>query len=680
VLLALPAFIVGGQLDGVRTGTMMAIAVIVVTGFFGRAAYRGTLPRPFNGSGALMLMSLFAAVCVLSVGWSLLPGASYFDAVRVIAYTAILAGGALAAQLIHGRAREVAAGFGLAALIISVYALTSRVVPNWFPESDDFARLRMPFEYWNAVGSVAVFGLIAALWAGTLRHGKSWLNVASYPVGGIFITTLMLSQSRGALLAGLLAIGVWLLVVPRRLRSSGWLVVVTWAYSKPALSVDHVLLDDRKTTGAAFGLILIGMLLVLGGIGYAIERQRLLRPLPQARRYAIGRVLLVVLALSPFVLVAGIGVKSDNGLQTISDGVSNLFDGSKLAPPNSPDRLTQTSSLRARYWSDSYKIFGNHKLHGTGGDTYSVARLPYRHDTIQVLHAHGFVPQVMADLGLIGLLIILALMLVWLVAAFKLIGSAKRSPTKWLEQASDLRIAEVTIMLIALAFGIHSAIDWTWFVPGVAVFGLVAGGWVVGSPSTARLTEPSTISEGTRARAIRAGAIALVGLAVAFAVYQPARAARKVTSGYNLVEDNPGKALELGLSAHKIDPTSPDPFFLIAVAQSNLNMPKAADRTLVNVAQQQPGNPDTWLRLAQFRLTNEKDAAGAIVALQPVLYQSPNNETANALLAEAKEARIKQLVEKAADKERAKIKREILKYQKALEEAGVGATAATGTP
>lgn len=505
VLLALPAFVIGGQLDGVRSGTMMAIAVIIVTAIFGRAAFVGSLPRPFNGSATLMLMSLFAAVSVLSVGWSLLPGASYFDAVRVIAYTAILAGGAFAAQVIPHRSREVAAGFGWAALIISVYALTSRVMPSWFPASDDFARLRMPFEYWNAVGSVAVFGLIAALWAGTLRRSKPWITIGSYPIGGIFVVTLMLSQSRGALLAALLAVGIWLVIVPRRLRSAGWLgvvsvvaaVIVAWAYSKPALSVDHVLLADRKTTGAEFGLILLGMFIVLAVVGWALERRRLSKPLTGGQRYAIGRVLLVCLALSPFVLLAGIAVKADNGLGAVSDGVGNLFDGSKLAPPNSPDRLTQTSSLRARYWSDAFKIYGNHKLHGTGGDTYSVARLPYRHDTIQVLHAHGFVPQVMADLGTIGLLIIIALALIWLTAAFKLAGASKRAPTEWIDEADDLRIAQVAIMLIAFAFGVHSAIDWTWFVPGVAVFGLVAGGWVAGSTavnhaSGSRRRRPST--------------------------------------------------------------------------------------------------------------------------------------------------------------------------------------------
>ena len=71
------------------------------------------------------------------------------------------------------------------------------------------------------------------------------------------MVALMLSQSRGALLALALMLGVWLLLVPRRLRMAGWLgivgvasmVVVAWAYNKTALSVDDVPFADRKSTG-----------------------------------------------------------------------------------------------------------------------------------------------------------------------------------------------------------------------------------------------------------------------------------------------------------------------------------------------------------------------------------------------------------------------------------------------
>lgn len=684
-LLALPAFLIGGQIDGVRAGTFFALAVLVVTTAFGRAAYRGVLPRPLDGSGVIALMAMFAGVCILSVGWSLLPGTSYFDAVRVIAYTTILAGGVLAARLLDGRTREVAYGIGLAALSISLYALASRVRPEWFPATDDFARLRMPFEYWNAVGSVAAIGLIVAIFAGTMRQTKRWIAAASYPIGGVFVVVLLLSLSRGALLAALISIGLWLLIAPRRLRTAGWLAtvavfagaVVAWTYSVPGLSQDHMPLAERNSAGVSFALVILLMLAVLGALGAVIETQRATHPLSFVQRQSIGRALIVALALSPFLLCTAVAVTSDNGLGTVTDRVGDLFNGSTTAPSNSAKRLTETSSLRARYWSDAHKIFKHHSLHGTGADTYSVSRLAYRTDTLRVKHAHGFVPQSMADLGMLGLFVAIALAVCWLIAARKSVGASRRSPTRWLSNADDARLAQYSIVLVALTFGIHSAIDWTWYVPGVAVFGLAAAGWVVGSRPQSGIKPADQPSEGTRLRAFRAAAIAFVGLMIAFAVYQPVRAAKKVENGFKYVSSDPARALSLAADAHKLDPTSPTAYFLMSTAQSNLHRPVAADRTLVQLASEQPGNPYAWLRLAEFRLETQHDPAKAITALRPLFRLSPNNELGALLLEQAKQLRYEQLVKLAAEREQRRIERELAKLRRDRAKQNTGPTAVT---
>lgn len=679
LLLAVPVFVIGGQSNGVRAGTIFALLIVGATAVFGLAAYRGTLPRPFNGSGVLMLMALFAALTTMSVGWSLLPGDSYFDAVRLMAYTAVVATAALAAQLIGSRSREVVAGFAIAATLVVVYALISRVFPGWFPASDAFARLRMPFEYWNAVGSVAMFALIATLWMGTQRSAPSWMQIASYPAGGLAFVALLLSQSRGALVAALAVIALWLLLVDRRLRATAWLlsvtavggVLVAWAYSQSALSLDQVLLSERESTGRVLGLGLIVLVAALSGIGFWIERRRTTRALGPERRYAIGKVLLIALAIAPFVLLAGIAAKADKGLGAIPDRASALFEGTAAAPSNSPDRLTQTSSLRARYWNDAFKVWDKHPWLGTGADTYSVSRLPFRTDTIQVVHAHGFIPQVMSDLGLVGLAIVVALAIAWLIAALRVLGAARLAPTRWLADAGDRRLAEVALAMIAIGFGIHSAVDWTWFIPGVALFGLIAAGWIAGSRTAHPATEPATIDENKQLRVLRAAAIAIVGLAVAFAVYQPVRAQKKINAGLDQVTSQPANALKLGLDAHKLDPTSDEAFFLVSAAQTNLDKPKAADATLMQVATEQPGNPETWLRLAEFRLAILKDPEGTIGALLPLLFQSPNNQRGIALLNEAKEARITELIEERAEAERRKLERELKKLQRELAAAGL---------
>lgn len=684
LLLALPVFYIGGQHAGTRAGTVFALLVLVATAAFGRAAYAGRLPRPFNGSGVLILMSAFAVVSVLSISWSLLPGDSYLDAIRVLAYTAVVATAALAAQLIPGRSREIVGGIAIASTLAVFYALISRVFPGWFPGSDAFARLRMPFEYWNAVGLVAVYALVSCLWLASRRDNNqfgasSWIEVSAYPAGGLAFVALLLSQSRGALVAAIGVIAIWLLLVDRRLRAVAWIasvtivgaVVVAWAYGQPALSIDYVPIDQRESTGRSLGLALLLLIAALSAVGFAIERRRQSVALGVSRRSAIGRALLIGLAIAPFILLAGVAVKADNGLSAIPDRASALFEGTAAAPSNSPDRLTQTSSLRARYWSDAFKVYGEHRWHGTGADTYSVSRLPFRTDTIQVLHAHGFIPQVMSDLGLLGLVIVLALALAWLVLALRILGASKRSPTRWLSGADDLRLAEVSIALVAIGFGIHSAIDWTWFIPGVALFALVSAGWVAGSPTAHRGEVAKPIEDGTKLRLARTIAIGIVGVAIAFAIFQPVRAQHKINAGLDKVESNPRAALADGREAHDLDPTSAEAFFLTSAALNNLNQREEADKVLMNVATQQPGNPETWLRLAEFRLNVLDEPGDAISALIPLLFQSPNNERGNQLLAAAKEARVSELIEEAAERERRKLERELKALQRELAEQGI---------
>lgn len=681
-LLAFAALFIGVQSGGVRGGIAAVLAVLVATAAFGHSAYNGTLPQPFNASLGLILMALFAGVTALSVGWSLVPNASLIDAIRLISYTCVLALAALVAQLHQNRAREILLGAGLAALVVVLYALLTRAVPGLFPDSDSYARLRLPFGYWNAVGSVAAIGLLIALWTGTSRAGSKLLEIISYPAGGLFVVALMLSQSRGVLLALTLVLGVWLLMIPRRLRTAGWLgivgvasfVVVVWAYSKTALSVDDVPFAERKSTGIQLTLALIALSGILAGAGALVRSRRHTNPLAAHQRWMIGRVLLILLAISPFVIAVGISVGTDKGFSTITDGATGFVSTGTVAPANSPDRLTQTNSLRGRYWNDAFKVFETHTKRGTGGDTYAVARLPYRADQVNAGHAHGMVPQVASDLGALGLLVLFGLTAVWLTAAFKLAGASARAPWLWLREVDETRLASVGLMFVALLFGLHSAIDWVWFIPGVAFFGLLGGGWTLGSPDAhSPVAAPATQPfKGGTLQIVRAAAIALVGISIAYGIYQPVRAERKVQAGYDVVAESPAKALELGNDAIALDPTSANAFILVSTAQSNGGRQQSGEATLAELSAQQPGNPESWLRLSQFRLLTLNDPDGAIRALRPVFFQSPNNVQAAGILAAARQAKADVLLEKLADKKRKLLEKQLEQLEELQKQAAAG--------
>jgi tetratricopeptide (TPR) repeat protein len=292
------------------------------------------------------------------------------------------------------------------------------------------------------------------------------------------------------------------------------------------------------------------------------------------------------------------------------------------------------------------------------------------------------VPQVASDLGVLGLTVLLLITIVWLVAAFKLVGAAAKAPWRWLNEADEIRLASVAITLAALLFGIHSALDWVWFVPGVAYFGLLAGGWTLGSPAahTARAGAPATTpARGGTVQIVRAAAIALVGIAIAYAVYQPVRAEQKVSAGLDVAENDPAKALKLGNQALELDPTSADAMILISVAQSNGGRQQDAEATLQLLTSQQPGNPASWLRLARFRLINLEDPDGAIRALRPLLYQSPNNLEGLALLSQARQAKTDVILQAAAEKKRKQLEKQLDELEK-LKKAAAQGTAVVPPP
>src|SRR6185312_5629618 len=115
--------------------------------------------------------------------------------------------------------------------------------------------------------------------------------------------------------------------------------------------------------------------------------------------------------------VAALGASHRGLTGSISHAVNSLTDPHAPVPPNTPGRLTAVASVRARYWNEALKVFQAHPALGAGAEGYATARLRYRTETLEVRHAHGYVVQTLADLGIVGLVLTLALLGAWMAAA-----------------------------------------------------------------------------------------------------------------------------------------------------------------------------------------------------------------------------------------------------------------------
>ena len=94
-----------------------------------------TLPatRRRYGSWTLGAMLALTALTALSIAWSVAPDASWRDASRMLAYSAVLAGSIAAVRMFAIRWAAVLGGITLAATIVCAYGLATKVFPSGIP-------------------------------------------------------------------------------------------------------------------------------------------------------------------------------------------------------------------------------------------------------------------------------------------------------------------------------------------------------------------------------------------------------------------------------------------------------------------------------------------------------------------------------------------------------------------
>ena len=590
----------------------------------------------------------------MSVMWAVVPSLSYEEAGRTLAYLAVFAGAVALARLAPRAGPVAIQGILLAALAATAYALASRVWPGALAETELSNRLGQPFQYWNAVGTTAALAVPGLLWLGARREDSPWVRALAYPAMGAAVLAILLTQSRGALAAGTVGAIIWLAWVPLRLRSLAVLAVPTagaaalaaWALSQDAFSASAPGLAEKESVATEFGLLLVLLLALLYGAGVAVNAGlgRWSRPAELRRRAGIaalsGAALLAVITLAALSL-------SDRGLTgTISDRVDELTSETETAPTDTgAGRFTAAASTRGKYWREARLVFEARPSVGTGAGTFRVARLRYRTDTSVTGHAHGYVSQTLADLGLVGLGVSLLLLGAWLVAAARGMGIYPRS-AQW----SPDRIALVALALMAIVFGLQSAVDWTWFVPGPAAMAFVAAGFVAGrGPARDPEPAPAPTAAGAAAtpappRLFAGAAVLLTALLCAWAIWQPESADRATTDGLELsTQGDADAALDELDSAADANPLSAEVLLVRAAVETQDDRIGAAGETLEEAVLKFPGEPNTWYRLATFQLGTQDRPEAAAETVQGALYLDPLSEAARALFLEAKvRARAKQ--------------------------------------
>lgn len=641
VALLILGFVTTGGFDGsVSISSANTWAEILIT-LLGAAVLAALVlvgaRAPAWGAGAVGLFAALTALTALSIIWSVQPDASWQAANLTLAYLMTFAAGAALARIAPERWRSLLGAVASMAVVLSAYALLAKVFPGSLAASDTGGRLQAPMDYWNATGALAAMGLGPCLWGFTRPDGPRLLRALAVPGATILAAVVVLSLSRTALGIAVLTLAAWLILAPGRLRGAlllglagiGAGVICAWSLSHSALSSDGASLADRTSAGHTFGIVLLLVVVAEIAAGLAGARGADRVVLGEALRRRIGTALIGLAALLPVAAVVALAASSRGLTGEISHAWHSLVSVNSVVG-ESASRITQFGSSRPLYWSQGITVGDHALLKGVGALGFATARTQYTKSFQTVGHAHSYVIQTFADLGLLGLIVSLALLLAWGRAVIR--SLVPRTGWSRLEGAQSWeRSGLFALLLFVVGFGFSSAIDWTWFFPALTVPALLCAGWLAGrgplrAPVGQMARRPPLLS---RPAALGACcALALISLVCAWLIWQPLHSANDASAAISA--GSRGAAFVDARSAAAADPLALQPHFVLSQLYQGEGDSAAARAELVAAANLQPHNYESWLQLGLYDLGRHQPrlalpALDRAYALNPTVFATLNS-------------------------------------------------------
>ena len=641
--------------------TWIEIVLVLCAGALALAVLLRGGAGPAWGAVTLASLAALAALSALSIAWSVAPDVSWMEAGRTVSYVCAFGGALALARLFPQRWRALIGAIAVLAVLLSGWAVLVKVFPATLDRQDGFGRLLAPFGYWNATGLIAAMGLPACLWAGARREGAVLTRALALPALALLVAVVALSYSRSAVLAAVLGLAVWFAVVPLRLRGAallalggiGGALISAWALGAVAFTQDGVALSTRVSDGHTFGLVLVVVLGLLVPAGVAAVGRLDRAGLSAERRRRLGTILIGLLGLLPLAAIAVLAGSSRGLTGEISHIWGNLTSTSSSVGDHA-SRLIALANSRPRYWREGLTVGSHAPLGGVGAGGFQFAQTRYTDDTAFANHAHSYVIETFADLGLVGLALSLTALVAWCVAAARTLrrGRGPRqdragevSAPADVEQGRTFegalqaqRAGMGTLVSVVIAFGASSSIDWSWFIPGVALPALICAGWLAG-----RGPLDAPVGLRAHARSLRAGAgtvlasTAVVGLTVlvAWMIWQPLRSVDDAAAAMNALGNGNGAlALADAQAAASEDPVAWAPLWDLSVIESALGDTGRARAELLAGVARQPDNAQAWYQLGTFELHHGQVRA-AVRALQRAHALDLADQTTVAALAAA---------------------------------------------
>ena len=566
----------------------LGLLALLLVGLATNAVRRPGLP------GAILLASLVLLTVwtAASVIWTVDVTHSVDEVERAIVYVAAAA--ALLAFVRAGGENAILLGVWAAASTLCTYGLAIWLFPHYLGYEDASSRERLsaPLGYWNAFGVTAAIGILLALGL-SARARSSLVRALAAASLVVMVLTLYFTFSRGGWIALGAGLAFTVAIDRRRLQlvTTGlvvapWAVVGVWLASRSS-ALTHTGSAISAIERDGHGVAAIAVLLA-GGAAFATfvldaveSRVVVRRPLHVA--YGAVLVLVVAAGLSATFVRYGSPV-------TLAQRAYRSINSS---PPGTNGALNSrlfslSSNGRSQQFHTAWQEVEAYPWLGSGAGTFDVYWFQHRRVGFTVHDVHNLYLETLAELGPLGLVLLVGALAVPLAAVFR----ARARP------------------LAAAAFGayaaflLHAAVDWDWEMPAVTLAGLFCGLALLAGAASGR--HAARLSRTARAAGL-AATVALGAFVVVTLLGNRALSASSSATdagSYSSAEQSARRAMSFL-------PWSAEPWRRLGEAQAGAGNPAAARASFRKAIAKEPRDWTLWFDLAQVSSGRTEAAAFA---------------------------------------------------------------------
>jgi len=421
---------------------------------------------------ALGLLAAFAVWILISVNWASDAQRAFEQFNQVSLYVAVLAIAIVLARLVP--ASWVVGGVALAVAGIATVAFISRCFPSSFgaqPGLDILPalgrRLSFPLGYWNGLGIEVALAYPLLLAIMTSRRSRVASAAAALPLP-ILAAVMYLTSSRGAFVAAAVGVVAYIVLTPRRWAAFAALVVAAAAgvVAVATLVPRKVLVDGQM--GLPLGVhqghsaaLLIGIACVVTALVWAGLAELGKRVSTPPRVVGVA----VVVAIVGLLLVA---VVASHPVRRFDQFKNNSLPANSHGTPTANHLLSTSGSGRWQFWTAAVSEFRAHPLNGGGAGSWEAWWLEHGTFPLPSEFAHSLYLEALAELGIVGLLLIGGAVVVAAVGAVR--------------SALQLQSGEIAAAAACgIAFFAAAAYDWVWQLAGIAIVGVGMLGFALGA-------------------------------------------------------------------------------------------------------------------------------------------------------------------------------------------------------